>query len=227
VFVESGQLEQGLEFARSAIERHPREYELYALRAALYSLKSEPRAAESEYRKALQLSPDSEWIYSGLASILAFDLDRLEDAKSLLESRLEQFKDFFPVYLYSELARRAGLYEDPAVRERLRTAVERAVVLNPDFAPLRLNLGRIYAALGDLPKARSEMETAISRDPHDKRAYYELSRMYLRIGEQQKAKEMLARVSEINEQEQTRTVSDNVRERLQMLRRARERDGGS
>ena len=214
-----GQIQPGLDFANLALQKHPDNYELFALRAALYSLDNRIHLAEADYRKALQLSPTTEWLYTSLASLLAFEDDRLEEAKNLLESHLGQFTVYYSFYVYSEVLRHMGLYGFAQFRETLLPLLEKAARLNPNFAPTRLNLGRLHAARQDWSQAISELQAAASADPGDKASRYELYQIFVRIGQGEKAGEMLAALRKIREKESGRTSLDNLKEMIPALKR--------
>ena len=221
LYVELDEIDPGLAFANAALDKHPDNYELCALRAELHLRRHQTHLAEADYRRALQISRTTNWLYTGLATLLAFEDDRLEEAKTLLESRLEKFTDYYSFYLYSEVLRQMGLDRSAPYQQRVQRLLEKSVRLNPNFPPARLNLGRIYAGLQDWPNAISQFETAVAADPGDKRPYYELYKIYVRMGVREKAQEMLAFVREINKNESGKTMRENVRERVEALKRAR------
>ncbi len=49
--------------------------------------------------------------------------------------------------------------------DKATLALERALIVNPDFVGARLDLGRAYFALGDYPRARLEFKTVLEQDP--------------------------------------------------------------
>ena len=218
--IELGEIESGIEVAHRSLKQHPKSHELYGRRALLYSLKGDYKEAEADYRKALQLGPkDPEWLYSGLAMMLMFQ-DRLDEAKDLLEDRLETFKDFYTYYNYSEVLRRLGSGGSASADLRLHQVLEKSVQLNPNFAPARLNLGRVYAMREEWTNAITQLEAATNADPSDKRAYYELSRIYQRLGKEEKAREMLAVFRKVNEQKRTTLSEQTLPTAMRALKRA-------
>jgi superkiller protein 3 len=220
LYVDTEAADAGLDVVGRALQRFPSNYELYALRAVFHSLRSETGEAQADYRRALELSPGTEWLYTSLATLLSFDDDRLEAAKTLLESHLDQFKGYYAYFLYSEVLRRMGLDRLGPFQEKALSLLEKSVRLNPDFGPARLNLGRLYATRRDWPNAILHFRAAIKSDPGDKRPYYELYKIYRRDGNEQKAGEMLALVEKLNSEEGGKTPRANVRERLEALKRA-------
>ena len=191
--IELGEIESGIEVAHRSLKQHPKSHELYGRRALLYSLKGDYKEAEADYRKALQPGPkDPEWLYSGLAMMLMFQ-DRLDEAKDLLEDRLETFKDFYTYYNYSEVLRRLGSGGSASA---------------------------VYAMREEWTNAITQLEAATNADPSDKRAYYELSRIYQRLGKEEKAREMLAVFRKVNEQKRTTLSEQTLPTAMRALKRA-------
>jgi tetratricopeptide (TPR) repeat protein len=212
-------IDPGLEIAEAALRNQPGNYRIYAQRAQLYALKGEPKRAEADYRAAIRSSPKTSWLYLGLAMSLMLD-DRLEEARATLEPRLRQSSGYYCFYLYSEVLTRLGLGGEA------RGYLERAVSMNPDFAPARVNLGRVYAGDKDWPKAIAQFRRAIALDPGDKRSYYELARIFRQTGDLEQAGAMLAQVRKFNEQERADSPEQSVIKRLEALRQAaREQPG--
>jgi tetratricopeptide (TPR) repeat protein len=220
LYIETEEIGTGLKMANFALGRHPKIAMLYAMRAILYSLENQITLAEADYRKALQLSPKTEQFYTGLATLLAFDDDRLQEARNLLGKHVEEFTGYYSLYFYADVLRRLGLDRSQPDRQIIQRLLEQSVHLNPTFAPSRLNLGRIHSAERDWAGAIAQFEAAIAADPGDKRPYYELYQIYQRTGDPEKGRQMLTTVKKINEAEAGKTPHDNVRERVQALKYA-------
>jgi tetratricopeptide (TPR) repeat protein len=215
----------GLTAANQAIQRFPKRWDLFALRGALYLIKRDTEAAEADYRSALALAPDNEVICTGLAGLLAYEENRLEDARDLLEPRLRHFRGYYAKYLYADVVLRLGLDSNPPTHQKIKNALEESVRLNPGFAPARLQLGRIYAAAQQWEQAKQQLEAGRSADPRDKAILYELHRVYRHTGEEKRAKEMLAAVSELGRNEAASSPGENLRSRLDALLKAVESAG--
>ncbi len=223
--VELVAIDPGLEISAVALKQHPASFQLYAQRAQLYSLKGELGLAETDYKEAIRLSPKTDWLHLGLAMSLILS-SHLQEARTLIEARLPHSSGYYLYYLYSEVLSRLGLDRSGAPQARVRQLLERAVSLNPTFAPCRINLGRIYKEQKEWGKAIAQFRAATVSDPLDKRSWYELARIYQETGDGDQARAMLAHVRQINEQERERTPEQNAMMRLQALQRTalRERE---
>ena len=193
-------VETGLKIANLALRQHPNSYELYSQRAMLHLIKNQYRAAEMDFRKALEWSPENERLYWGLALVLMLD-NRPEEARTFLENHQKEFTSYLSYYLYADVLIRLGLDRPGSLQTKIQKILEKSVQLNPNFAAGRANLGRLYATQQDWPRAIAELQAAIGFDPDHRAAYYQLSQIYLRTGEREKAQEMLAIVRKLNEQE--------------------------
>jgi tetratricopeptide (TPR) repeat protein len=213
VCVEMLAIDPGLVIAREALKQNPSSYRILAQRAQLYALKSEPKMAEADYRAAIRLSPKTAWLYLGLAMSQMLD-NRLEEARATLELRLRQSSDYYLNYLYAEVLERLGRTGE------IRVYLERAVHQNPDFAPARVGLGRIYASQKEWKAAIAQLRRAIELDAGDKRPYYELSRIYRQTGDVEQAQAMLAEVRKLNEQERAEPPEQTVAKRLEGIRQS-------
>lgn len=70
---------------------------------------------------------------------------------------------------------------------------ERAVVLEPHYAPYHINAATAWTEAGELSKAISHLETAIQMDPSLEMAYRKLGEIYTRTKQREKARETLRR----------------------------------
>ena len=216
--IETRQIEPGLEIANLALKQHPSSYEIHVERAILHSLTSNLKPAESDYRRALELAPDDEWLYPSLALVLMFD-DRLEEARVFLEEHLDRFENYYTYYLYAEVVNRLGLDRSESLRTKVQSLLERSIHLNPAFSLARVRLGNIYATVEDWSKAIPQFQAAIAIDPGDKTPYYELSLIYRRMGNLEKTKEMLTVVRRLNQEERRKTDEERIADRLQALQK--------
>ena len=70
---------------------------------------------------------------------------------------------------------------------------ERAIALEPAYAPYRINAATAWMATGDLAKATSHLEKAIQMDPSLERAYRKLGEIYTRTKQPDKARQLFER----------------------------------
>jgi len=172
------------------------------------------KEAESDYRRLLATSNESNSARIGLAFVL-IQSQRQELAATLLEEAIKNSPpDYFCHYLLAEIYIRQGL-DDQAQRHLIR-----AESLQPQFAAVHSNLGKIYLRQGKLSDAINELETAIQLDPADTTAYYQLSIGYRKMGQALKAQQALASVRRLNEMERELGTSRFLTRKLKTFQNA-------
>ena len=70
---------------------------------------------------------------------------------------------------------------------------ERAVALEPNYAPYRINAATAWKEAGDIAKAISHLEMAIQMDPSLELAYRKLGEIYSRTNQPEKARQVFER----------------------------------
>jgi tetratricopeptide (TPR) repeat protein len=148
-----------------------------------------------------------------------YDERRLEDARELLESHLNEFTGYYSYFLYSEVLRISGADRGEEMQRKAINCLEKSIRLNPNFARARVNLGRLYEAQAKWSNALSQFQKASELDPNDATSYYHLSEIYKREGDLTKADEMLAFVTKLNQEQRDNGMENTVRERTAALKR--------
>ncbi len=145
------------DFFAKAIERNPNHFRSHYYLGHTLEARSEPKGAEIEYRRAIDLGKKT-----GIVSALP----------------------------YLGLARlRTQVNQDEEALEYARQAVE----AEPRDPSARKLFGKILATLGRNVEAVRESEIAVSLDPTDSSALYQLYRAYRQAGEAQKAETTLTK----------------------------------
>ena len=150
------------------------------------------RSAEEDYRRGLELSPNSAEGYAGLAEVLDTSWPRRDEALELLDRarRLDPLKPAYDVrkavYLYDERS-------DPvAARELLRDVV----ALHPRYAPAAARLCESNLLVGDIAEGVRYCEEALALDPLLEESRRFLIHQYLLLGEPDVAEVLVERPGE-------------------------------
>ncbi len=130
---------------------------------------------------------------------------KLTEAIDLLQARKAQSPESYLVNLYlGEAFSRKGVApntaEDLEADQSLRAA-ERA---RPDAATPHSLRGKLLFARGDLVNAAHELEQALELNPHDSSPAYQLSMIYRRQGDNDRADGMLNLFPNTNRQIRTK-----------------------
>ncbi len=129
--------------------------------------------AESAYRHALELKPDSPIGHRNLASLLLM-MNRRDEAEKELQIAIEL--DPKETSNYYNLGLIAIYRED---FETAKKQFEAALEIDPKFAPALEGLGLMYTQMGDSEKAKEYYTRAVEMDPALTLASYNLAREYL------------------------------------------------
>jgi tetratricopeptide (TPR) repeat protein len=147
--------------------------------------------AEVDYGKANELQPASESPKIGLA-VIHIETRRYAAAAAELQQVLSSSpSNLLAHYLLGQLRIREG--RDGEALTHLQQAAASG------FAPAHSELGKLYLRKNDAGAAIREFETATKLDPDDTTPYYQLSILYGKTGEKEKARQALERLKQINE----------------------------
>ena len=159
-----------------AIALDPNEARAFAARGYLHAF-VDPQAAESDYRKSLELNPNDSRAYEGLAALLFADLTRRKEAGALidkamlldpLEPRLDVLKAMYLHYFN----------DDFSVTEQLLKA---ALAKNPLYQPALQRMAQLYWSRGRLADGVKISEQVVAADPGAMQAWQILQYLYFGI----------------------------------------------
>jgi tetratricopeptide (TPR) repeat protein len=158
-------------------EVEPDSPRIHALLGDVYQRRKMFDEAREEYSKVLAVSPDS---LAGLAGLAAADLadGRLEEAKTTARKALARSPEDSEVsLLMGEILVEQHEYADaePYLKHGLHT--------RPDLLPrVHALLGRVLARTGREKEAIEELQQGLASD-EDGSVYYQLARLYQKIGD--------------------------------------------
>jgi TolB-like protein/cytochrome c-type biogenesis protein CcmH/NrfG len=159
--------ESTLAEARLLLERaltlDPKDAQAYVVRGYLRSFHDRAGAAESDYRRGIELNPNSARAYASLASLLYSDPTRRDEALSMI-TRAHQLDPLQPAYqvlraVYLMLARADFRDADAILAD--------VVARYPLYAPGHARLGFVRRAEGNYADAIMYSEQALKLDPLD------------------------------------------------------------
>ena len=182
--------------AFSKLAELPSSVEVHELRAEINRNQGRHFEAVSELQKALQLAPDDPKLKKELAFALYLKRDYAA-AKTLINELLKLDPDSGELnYLAGDIL----LYDQKV--DQAVPFLEKAVKFSPDIMGAQSALGRAYMDLGDAAKAIPHLKIALPTDD-DGSLHFQLSRAYQRTGQDQLAKETLAKYQEITRLKQS------------------------
>jgi predicted Zn-dependent protease len=182
--------------AFSKLAELPSSVEVHELRAEINRNQGRHFEAVAELQKALQLAPDDPKLKKELAFALYLKRDYAA-AKVLITELLKLDPDSGELnYLAGDIL----LYDQKV--DQAVPFLEKAVKSSPDIMGAQSALGRAYMDLGEVAKAIPHLKIALPTD-EDGSLHFQLSRAYQRTGQEQLAKETLAKYQEITRLKQS------------------------
>jgi tetratricopeptide (TPR) repeat protein len=185
------------------LRMHPRSARLIFERAILNAMQDHYDLAEKDFETAAALDPAKNSGYIGLG-VTYIETGKASQAIPLLRKRLlEQPDDPNLLYLLGEALVRDGAGPGDTTFTEAQSALEKSLRLNPNLCLPHVALGSIYLQENRNEDAIKLFEQARLIDPKEKSAYSHLAIAYRRVGQPDKAKEMVSFLRDINDQERT------------------------
>ena len=186
---------------------------LVGLGVALYDRGAYGQAAQ-RLCEASDLNPVDPTPYLFMGKIQAVEMTQPEG----MGERLERFTRLQPenalanyYYAVSVWQQRKGP-EDAATSVRVESLLEKAVHLDPKFAPAYLQLGILYSERKDWHRAILSFQEATAANPRLEEAHYRLAQVYRQTGESLKAQQELQLHAQIKKE----TAEEAERERREI-----------
>ena len=190
----------GMEILDIGLRYTPAAARLHLYRGVLLVMKGLVEDGEREFELARTLGPDGPVPYVALA-MAWMQSGKTAKAVELLRQRVKAGgRDAILPYMFGIALLRSGV--DPvgdAAAEAVH-AFEDAIRRDPSLAGPRAELGKILLARGEVQAAIEHLDRATVLDPENPAPAYLLAQAYRRIGNTDRARELLARVSRLNAQ---------------------------
>ena len=155
---------------------------LLGLAVAHYASGAYDQAAQ-RFFEASDLDPSDPGPYLFLAKV---ESSAITESDGYLE-RMARFAKLQPVNAWANFYYAASLWKKTGDAQPAEGLLDKTLQLNPAIADAHLQLGIIYSARKDFPKAIGAFEKAIKIDPRMEAAHYRLAEAYARTGENLKA----------------------------------------
>jgi tetratricopeptide (TPR) repeat protein len=155
--------------------------------------------ATEEYRLAIEADPSSEFLTSSLAELYVKTgriADAVREAQDIIKrdpGNLEAHKLLGRIYLRSLGDMPGGNGSDNILKLAIEQYQE-IVKLDPQSVDDHLLLGRLYRLGNDMPKAETELNTAIKIDPNSEEAVTTLAMLYTDEGDTAHALKVLSAI---------------------------------
>lgn len=165
LLIQQNQTDAAIEQYKKIVDKKP-SAAVYTLLGMLEDARQNFDESEKNYRKALEIAPDSVIASNNLAwNIAAYDRGNLDEALRLAQLAVDHSTGVAGFYdTLSLIYFKKGLYPQAVEQAKKAVALDAAEVSKTGNAAspgYRLRLGQALASAGDKPSARREVETAL------------------------------------------------------------------
>ncbi|HEX6739878.1 MAG TPA: tetratricopeptide repeat protein [Vicinamibacteria bacterium] len=197
--LEHQNLELGLEIVDIGLRQRPESARLQLQRGALLAMKGQLDQAEAAFEAASRLGGQGSLPQIAMA-MAWMQNGQIPRAVAMLRERARgEARDPLVFYILGLALMRSGAEPGDPAETEAEAAFQAALRLRPDHAPSRAELGKLLVRRGDARGAIAQLEPAVAREPDNVAAAYALAQAYRRNGQAERAEEMMARVSRLNE----------------------------
>ncbi len=173
-----GRSEDAIQFYKMALDRNPGDPAAHYLYGRATN---DPKIAEAEFEKALQLDPDFAWAHHGLGAAAALR-DDIDGAIAGFEKAIELRPDLIEAHNHLASLYLATEREDEAV-----AAYRRAIEMAPGEPEAYFYLGTYLAHHERYDEALELLEESVRLDEHNPMVYLELGTVYFKLHREQEA----------------------------------------
>lgn len=185
------------EIAGIGLAKLPASERLHLQLGVVMAMKAQLDDARKEFQVAANLTPNRSLPYVALA-LVSMQMNKPEDAVEQLRKRVRQFPDdYLALWFLGEALNRTGAVPGAAADKEAIQALRHSVQINPDISQSQELLGKFLARDGQFEEAAAHLERAITLDPANVGAIYQLAQVYSRKGNTSRAKELFAKVSKM------------------------------
>lgn len=178
--------------AFSRLTSLPSSAEVHGLRAEIHRNQGRHWESVKEWQKALELAPDDPRLKRELAVSLYLQRN-YDEAQHLIDELLKKDPQSGELnYLAGDIL----LYQERT--EEAIPLLQKAVKYSPDLIGARSALGRACLQLGEAARAIPHLKAALPSD-EDGSLHFQLARAYQKTGQEELAKQTMARYQEITQ----------------------------
>ncbi|HEX3437956.1 MAG TPA: tetratricopeptide repeat protein [Pseudacidobacterium sp.] len=177
-------VELGLQYLPSSARLHY-EYAMFLARLDRYE------EAKPEFERAAMLAQGGDITYLARAQEFLFEDDLPGAIRTAREGISNGHHSYVLQDLLAEVLIHSGVTPGQAECAEARSLLENAVAQKPDYSTAQIALGKLYLMEGRLDDAVVHLETGRRLEPENPAIYSSLANAYRRLGEEQKARQML------------------------------------
>jgi tetratricopeptide (TPR) repeat protein len=191
----------GIQIADIGIQNIPGSFRLYLQRGIIRAGKADYTDAEKDFVAAQTLAP-RESLPSVVLAMTWMIMGQFPKAVGLLREKAKLTpNDYLTQYTLGVALVRSGPAPGTQGEQEAISAFESSIGLNPGFANAHSQLGKVLLRRGEVDRAIAELEKAVTLDPTEVGATYQMAQAYHRNGNEVRSAEWMARFTKLQAQE--------------------------
>ena len=185
------------EIAGIGLDKLPRSERLHLQFGIVLAMKTQFEQASKEFELAAQLAPERSLPHVALA-LVCIQTNRPNEAVQQLRGRVQKFPDdYLGLWFLGEALNRSGIVPGSPGQKEAIDSLRHSVQLNPDISQSQELLGKLLAREAKFDEAATHLERAISLEPENVGALYQLAQVYSKNGQTERAKQLFAKVGKM------------------------------
>jgi predicted Zn-dependent protease len=191
------QYDRGLQVVNLGLKELPQSPRLHYERALFLAQLDRFEEAKPEFERVASLQPGGDIAYLAMVQEALYE-DRIPDAVRLARQGIAAGnRDAVLLSLLGTVLLHAGAAPGQPEFAEARKALEASVAQRPNYSSAQIALGNLYLIDNQLNEAVTHLEIGRRLEPRNPAVYSHLANAYQRLGERQKAREMLAILSQL------------------------------
>jgi tetratricopeptide (TPR) repeat protein len=201
--------EIGISVVNDGIKLQPKAAPLYFARGVLYVELDQYEKAQADFESAYSLDP-TQSLSTAAQALAAIQQNDLDHALASVQQKLAQRpNDPILLYVQADLLIEKGADQGSIEFQTAMRSAKRAVALNPNLAPARAVLGKLYLQSGKYQEATEQCRRALEIDPTDQASLYHLIQALRKTEQKKEIPQLLQRFASLRQQ-----ATQHAREQL-------------
>lgn len=202
------------EIAGIGLDKIPGSERLHLQFGIVLAMKTQFEQASKEFELAAQLAPERSLPHVALA-LVCIQTNRANEAVQQLRGRVQQFPDdYLGLWFLGEALNRSGIMPGSPGQKEAIDSLRHSVQLNPDISQSQELLGKLLAREAQFDEAATHLERAVSLEPENVGALYQLAQVYSKKGQTERAKELFAKVGKMKADDRENFASRGLQQIL-------------
>jgi len=212
IALDANNYDLGIQIADVGLSHLPDSERLHLQRGVLRAMKDQFDKAQEDFAAAARLAPrdSSPQVSQG---VLEMQLGHLDESVKLLRRAVAlNPNSYLAQYWFAEALLRSGVIPDSKAGEEVLNALEASVHLEPSFWHSQAELGKVLLERGGVDRAIAHLQTAAHLNSSATSPLYLLAQAYRREGDDQKAQDLIDRVSKMQAEDREALARSDLKD---------------